>query len=104
MFTFIEALIVGNKPSAATMIGMEAAAAATPDDYTSVMGSTTTLSVVPHAYSKVPYKILVNLASSLHSAQSHQLEQICHTNREHDSCSLWCSNKLATNRFASCGR
>jgi tripartite-type tricarboxylate transporter receptor subunit TctC len=39
------------------MIGMEAGAKATPDGYTLVMGSTTSLSVVPHIMpSKVPYK------------------------------------------------
>jgi tripartite-type tricarboxylate transporter receptor subunit TctC len=52
-----QSVVVENKPGAATMIGMEAGAKATPDGYTLVMGSTTSLSVVPHAYSKVPYKI-----------------------------------------------
>ena len=50
-------VVVENKPGAATMIGMEAGAKAVADGYTLVMGSTTSISVVPHAYTKVPYKI-----------------------------------------------
>lgn len=49
-------VIVENRPGASSMIGMEAAAKAAPDGYTLVMGPTTALSVVPHLYSKVPYK------------------------------------------------
>ncbi|MEN9630592.1 MAG: hypothetical protein RJA10_3820 [Pseudomonadota bacterium] len=49
-------VVVENKPGASNMIGMAAGAAATPDGYTLVMGSTTSLSVVPHLYAKVPYK------------------------------------------------
>ena len=49
-------VIVENKPGASTMIGMAAGAAAAPDGYTLVMGSATSMSVVPHLYSKVPYK------------------------------------------------
>ena len=49
-------VVVENKPGASTMIGMGAGAAAAPDGYTLVMGSTTSMSVVPHLYSKVPYR------------------------------------------------
>lgn len=51
-----QTVLVENRPGASTMIGMEAGAKAVPDGYTLVMGSTTSLSVVPHLYSKVPYK------------------------------------------------
>ena len=49
-------VVVENKPGASSMIGMAAGAAAAPDGYTLVMGSTTSMSVVPHLYNKVPYK------------------------------------------------
>lgn len=49
-------VVVENKPGASTMIGMAAGAAAAPDGYTLVMGSTTSMSVVPHLYNKVPYR------------------------------------------------
>ena len=42
-------VVVENKPGASSMIGMAAAAAAAPDGYTLVMGSTTSMSVVPPA-------------------------------------------------------
>ena len=48
--------VVENRPGASSMIGMAAGAAAAPDGYTLVMGSTTSMSVVPHLFSKVPYK------------------------------------------------
>ena len=51
-----QSVVVENKPGASTMIGMAAGAAAAPDGYTLVMGSTTSMSVVPHLYNKVPYK------------------------------------------------
>jgi tripartite-type tricarboxylate transporter receptor subunit TctC len=51
-----QTVVVENKPGASNMIGMDAGAKAAPDGYTLVMGSTTSLSVVPHAFSKVPYK------------------------------------------------
>ena len=51
-------VIVENRPGASTMIGMEAGAKATPDGYTLVMGSTTSMSVLPYTYgAKVPYKM-----------------------------------------------
>jgi len=53
-----QSLVVENRPGASTMIGMEVGAKAAPDGYTLVMGSTTSMSVVPHTYSsKVPYKV-----------------------------------------------
>ncbi len=53
-----QSVIVENRPGASTMIGMEVGAKASPDGYTLVMGSTTSMSVVPHTYSsKVPYKV-----------------------------------------------
>lgn len=51
-------VVVENKPGASTMIGMEAGAKAQPDGYTLVMGSTTSMSVLPYTYgAKVPYKV-----------------------------------------------
>jgi len=53
-----QSVVVENRPGAPTMIGMEVGAKAAPDGYTLVMGSTTSMSVVPHTYSsKVPYKV-----------------------------------------------
>jgi tripartite-type tricarboxylate transporter receptor subunit TctC len=53
-----QSVVVENRPGASTMIGMEVGAKASPDGYTLVMGSTTSMSVVPHTYSsKVPYKV-----------------------------------------------
>lgn len=49
-------VVVDNKPGASSMIGMAAGAAAAPDGYTLVIGSTTSMSVVPHLYNKVPYR------------------------------------------------
>jgi len=50
-----QTVLVENRPGASNMIGMEAGAKAAPDGYTLVMGATTSLSVVPHLYVKVPY-------------------------------------------------
>ena len=53
-----QSVVVENRPGASTMIGMEAGATAAPDGYTLVMGSTTSMSVLPYTYgSKVPYKV-----------------------------------------------
>lgn len=49
-------VLVENRPGASTQIGMAAGASAAPDGYTLVMGSTTSMSVVPHLYSKVSYR------------------------------------------------
>lgn len=52
-----QSVVVENRPGASYMIGMDAGAKAAPDGYTLVMGATTSLSVVPHLYNKVPYKV-----------------------------------------------
>jgi len=53
-----QAVVVENRPGASTLIGMEAGAKAAPDGYTLVMGSTTSMSVLPYTYgAKVPYKV-----------------------------------------------
>lgn len=52
-----QSVVVENRPGASNMIGMEAGAKAAPDGYTLVMGATSSLSVVPHLYNKVPYKV-----------------------------------------------
>ncbi len=46
---------VENRPGASSLIGMEAAAKAPADGYSLVIGTTTTLSVQPHLYSKLPF-------------------------------------------------
>lgn len=52
-----QSVVVENRPGASTMIGMDAGAKASPDGYTLVMGSTTSMSVLPYTYgTKVPYK------------------------------------------------
>ena len=48
-------VFVDNRPGASGIIGTEAAARATPDGYTLYIGTTSTLSVVPHLYSKLPF-------------------------------------------------
>ena len=53
-----QSVVVENRPGASSMIGMEAGAKAAPDGYTLVMGSTSSMSVLPHTHgSKVPYKV-----------------------------------------------
>ncbi|PIT75181.1 tripartite tricarboxylate transporter substrate binding protein [Limnohabitans sp. JirII-31] len=68
-----QAVVVENRPGASSMIGMEAAAKAAPDGYTLVMGLTSSMSVVPHLYSKVPYNaerdfVPISLAGLLNTA------------------------------------
>jgi tripartite-type tricarboxylate transporter receptor subunit TctC len=46
---------VDNRPGGAGAVGAEAAAKSAPDGYTLFMGSTTTLSINPHLFSKLPY-------------------------------------------------
>jgi tripartite-type tricarboxylate transporter receptor subunit TctC len=53
-----QSVVVENRPGASSMIGMEAGAKAAPDGYTLVMGSTSSMSVLPNTHgSKVPYKV-----------------------------------------------
>ena len=52
-----QTVIVENRPGASNRIGMEAGAKATPDGYTLVIGSTTSLCTVPHLYPSVPYNV-----------------------------------------------
>lgn len=47
-----QSVIVENRPGASGQIGMEAAAKSAPDGYTLVVGTTSTISVLPHLYSK----------------------------------------------------
>jgi tripartite-type tricarboxylate transporter receptor subunit TctC len=46
---------VDNRPGGAGAVGAEAAAKSPPDGYTLFMGSTTTLSINPHLFAKLPY-------------------------------------------------
>ena len=48
-------IIVENKPGAATIIGAEQAARATPDGTTALVADSTTLAVNPSLYQKLPY-------------------------------------------------
>lgn len=50
-----QTVIVENKPGASGIIGTDAAAKATPDGYTLVVGTTSTMSVLRHLYSKLPF-------------------------------------------------
>lgn len=52
-----QTVLVENRPGASGRIGMEAGAKATPDGYTLVVGSTTTLCTVPYLYPSVPYNV-----------------------------------------------
>lgn len=50
-----QTVIVENRPGASGIIGTEAAAKAAPDGYTLVVGTTSTMSVLRHLYSKLPF-------------------------------------------------
>lgn len=50
-----QTVVVENRPGASSIIGMEAGAKATPDGYTLCIGTTSSLSVIPHLYSKLPF-------------------------------------------------
>ncbi len=52
-----QTVIVENKPGASGSIGTDAGAKAAPDGYTLVVGVTSTLSVLPHLYSKLPFNV-----------------------------------------------
>ncbi len=48
-------VFVENRPGASGIIGTDAAAKAAPDGYTLLVGTTSTMSVLPHLYSKLPF-------------------------------------------------
>lgn len=50
-----QSFFVENRPGASTIIGTEAAAKAAPDGYSLYIGSTSSLSVVPHLYNKLNF-------------------------------------------------
>jgi len=50
-----QAVIVENRPGASGIIGTDAAAKAAPDGYTLVVGTTSTMSVLRHLYTKLPF-------------------------------------------------
>lgn len=50
-----QSVYVENKPGATGIIGTEAAVRSAPDGYTLLIGTTSTLSTVPHLYAKLPF-------------------------------------------------
>ena len=52
-----QTVYIENRPGAAGIIGTEVAAKATADGYTLYIGTTSTLSVVPHLYTKLPFNV-----------------------------------------------
>ena len=52
---FGQSVFVENRPGASSIIGTEAAARAPADGYTLYIGTTSSLSVVPHLYTKLPF-------------------------------------------------
>lgn len=50
-----QTVYVDNKPGATGIIGTEAAVRSEPDGYTLLIGTTSTLSTVPHLYAKLPF-------------------------------------------------
>lgn len=50
-----QTVIVENRPGASSIIGTDVAAKAAPDGYTLLVGTTTSMSVLPHLYSKLPF-------------------------------------------------
>lgn len=55
-------LVVENKPGAGGNLGVDAAAKATPDGYTLVLGQTSNLAINPTLYRKLPYDPVKDLA------------------------------------------
>jgi len=52
-----QTVYIENRPGAAGIIGTEVAAKAAADGYTLYIGTTSTLSVVPHLYTKLPFNV-----------------------------------------------
>jgi tripartite-type tricarboxylate transporter receptor subunit TctC len=58
--SFGQAVVVENKPGAATILGTEIVARSAPDGYTMLMAPTSTIAINPAVYSKLPYAPLKN--------------------------------------------
>jgi tripartite-type tricarboxylate transporter receptor subunit TctC len=52
---FGQPVVIDNRPGAGGTVGTAAAAQATPDGYTLLMGATTSMSIAPYLYRKLPY-------------------------------------------------
>jgi tripartite-type tricarboxylate transporter receptor subunit TctC len=50
-----QTVIVENRPGASSIIGTDVVAKAVPDGYTLLVGTTTSMSVLPHMYAKLPF-------------------------------------------------
>jgi tripartite-type tricarboxylate transporter receptor subunit TctC len=50
-----QTVIVENRPGASSIIGTDVVAKAAPDGYTLLVGTTTSMSVLPHMYAKLPF-------------------------------------------------
>ncbi|KQU89674.1 LacI family transcriptional regulator [Variovorax sp. Root318D1] len=55
-------MIIDNKPGSGGNLGVDAAAKATPDGYTIVLGQTSNLAINPTLYAKLPYNPVKDLA------------------------------------------
>lgn len=55
-------VVIENKPGAGSMVGAEYVARATPDGYTLLMATSSTLSVAPHLFTKLRFAPLKDLA------------------------------------------
>ncbi len=53
--TLGQPVVVDNRPGASSIIGTDLAAKAAPDGYTLLVGTTTSMAVLPHLYSKLPF-------------------------------------------------
>ncbi|MDO8370778.1 MAG: tripartite tricarboxylate transporter substrate binding protein [Burkholderiaceae bacterium] len=52
-----QTVFVENRPGASSIIGTDFAAKAAPDGYTLLVGTTTSMSVLPHLYAKLPFNV-----------------------------------------------
>lgn len=52
-----QTVFIDNKPGATGIIGTEAAARSAADGYTLVIGTTSTMSTIPHLYAKLPFNV-----------------------------------------------